>query len=144
MFKVNKNPSARDLRVFALGLLIGFPVFSLLVLYFARTRTGLGQPSPFTFAMAMSLCAVGVAGGLLALLSPALGRKLYMGWMALTLPIGIAMSTLLLSVIYFVLLAPFSLIVRRQDPLRKKLGGPSYWEDYKPHEPTIERMRRPF
>jgi hypothetical protein len=38
----------------------------------------------------------------------------------------------------------FSLIVRFGDPLRKKLGGATYWEPYRPHEPTLERMRRPF
>jgi hypothetical protein len=144
VFKVNKNPSARDVRIFAIGLLIGFPAFAMVLLCLARTRTGMAQSSPFTFGMAMGLCAVGVVGGMLAFLSPALGRKLYIAWMTLTLPIGIVMSTVLLSLIYFALLAPFSVIVRRKDPLRKKLGGPTYWEDYKPHEPTIERMRRPF
>lgn len=144
MFKVNKNPSIRDVRVFTLGLLIGFPAFSIVLFYASRIRSGMGQPSSVTYGLATAICAVGLAGGLLALLAPSIGRKLYVGWMTLTLPIGIVMSTLLLSVIYFVLLAPFSLIVRRKDPLRKKLGASTYWEDYKPHEPTIERMRRPF
>jgi hypothetical protein len=144
MFKVNKNPSSRDVRVFALGLLIGFPLFSLIFFYGSLIRSGMGQRPPFTLGMAASLGAVGIAIGLLALLSSAVGRKLYIGWMTLTMPIGIVMSTLLLSVIYFLVLPLFSLLVRRKDPLRKKLGGPTYWEDYKSHEPTIERMRRPF
>lgn len=144
MFKVNKNPPRRDLRVFALGLLIGFPVFAMVLWYVSRIRTGMGQPSPFTQGMAIGLSAVGIVAGLLALASPMLGRKFFIAWMTLTLPIGIMMSTILLTLLYFILLPVFSLIVRRHDPLRKKLGGQSYWEDYKPHEPTIERMRRPF
>ena len=144
MFQVNRNPTTRDLRVFACGLFIGFPAFSLLLLYLARIRPGPDQASPFLFCAAIGLGVAGIIGGLITILAPVIGRKLYIGWMTATLPIGVVMSTLLLSVLYFLMLPLFSLIVRRKDPLRKKLGGASYWEDYKPHEPTIERMRRPF
>jgi hypothetical protein len=44
-----------------------------------------------------------------------------------------------------IVLPPFSLLVRRKDPLRRKRTKEgSYWEDYKPYEPTLERMKRLF
>ncbi|MEK7710827.1 MAG: hypothetical protein AAB341_02930, partial [Planctomycetota bacterium] len=64
--------------------------------------------------------------------------------MTATAPVGIVMSTILLTMLFMLILPVFSLIVRMGDPLRKKLGGATYWEDYKAHEPTLERMRRPF
>ena len=67
--------------------------------------------------------------------------------MSVTVPIGIAVSTVLLTVLYFVLLPVFSVIVRFGDPLRKKLsrgGAESYWEDHKPYEVTLDRMERLF
>ena len=144
MLTVNKNPSVRDLRWFAVGMLVGFPMLAGLLIYLSRVP-GEGRPSSsLALTLAISLSAVGVLAGLIALTSPRLGRKLYIAWMTLTMPIGMLMSTLLLTVLYFVFLPVFSLIVRRHDPLRKKLGGPTYWEDYKPHEPTLDRMRRPF
>jgi hypothetical protein len=69
---------------------------------------------------------------------------LYVTWMRASTPIGLAMSTVLLSVLFLFMLPLFSLVVRLGDPLRKKLGETTYWEDYKPHEATLERMRRLF
>lgn len=123
---------------------VGFPAISLLLLYLIRARSAEGSLSTAALVLAGGFSLAGVVAGLLALYSPRLGRKLYIAWMTMTLPVGLLMSTLLLTILYFLLLPVFSLIVRRKDPLRKKLGGPTYWEDYKPHEPTIERMRRPF
>ncbi len=65
--------------------------------------------------------------------------------MSLAVPLGIVMSTIALSILFFVLLPVFSLIVRRSDPLRKKITrSGTYWEDYKHYEPTLDRMQRQF
>lgn len=144
MFTVNRNPTPRDLQWFALGMLVGFPMVSMLLLYFSRAKSADGHATSVVTGLAIGLTTAGVLSGVIALALPHVGRKLYVLWMTLTVPIGLVMSTILLTVMYFVLLPVFSLIVRRQDPLRKKLGGPTYWEDYKPHEPSLERMRRPF
>lgn len=76
--------------------------------------------------------------------APGLARPIYMGWMTVTVPIGIVMSTILLTLLYFILLPVFALIVRSGDPLRRRLGANSYWEDYKPYEHSLERMGRLF
>jgi len=143
MFTVNKNPSPRELRMFAVGMLF-VPVILILILGFWRRRQPDESIAAIWLALAISLSVLGAVAGLFTLTVPTIGRRLYITWMTVTLPIGVAMSTLLLTVLYFVLLPIFAIIVRRQDPLRKKLGGATYWEDYRPHEPTIERMRRPF
>lgn len=144
MFTVNRNPTPRDLQWFALGMLVGFPAISMLLIYFSRGKAADGHATATMTALAIGLSVVGILAGILALTLPVAGRKLYVAWMTLTVPIGLVMSTLLLTMLFFVLLPVFSLIVRRQDPLRKRLGGATYWEDYKPHEPTLERMRRAF
>jgi hypothetical protein len=72
-------------------------------------------------------------------------RTVYVVWMSVAVPIGVVMTTILLTVLFVVLLPLFSLVVRFSDPLRKKLmQADSYWEDYPRYEPTLERMRRPF
>lgn len=140
MFQVNRDPSKRDLVWFAGGLLVGFPLLAGLLYWVA----GQSESGRVVLLLAIALVLLGFVGGTVALAMPNVGRKLYIVWMTATLPVGIAVSTVLLSLMYFLFLPLFSLIVRRQDPLRKKLGGATYWEDYKPHEPTLERMRRPF
>jgi len=73
-----------------------------------------------------------------------LGRPLYVAWMTGAMAIGAVMSTVLLTVLYFVLLPVFSLI-RFKDPLRLKLKAEgSYWEDPSPHEATLDRTSRQF
>jgi len=58
--------------------------------------------------------------------------------------LGMAMTTVLLSVL-FVILLPFFSLIRLADPLRlKPKSSGSYWEDPTPHDATLERTRRPF
>ena len=95
------------------------------------------------FALICWLLGLGLGG--LSLVRTDLARPIYVGWMTIFVPVGIAMSTVLLTVLFFVLLPLFSVIVRLGDPLRKKLKAEgSYWEDSRKHEPTLERTMRPF
>jgi len=76
---------------------------------------------------------------------PPLATKVYIAWMSMVTPVGVIMSVVVLSLLFALLLPIFSFIVRFADPLRKRLGArATYWEDYKPYEPTLERMKRPF
>jgi hypothetical protein len=145
MFTINKSPTPRDIRWFAVGMIVGIPAISLLILWKWSGRSDEATTGSRVIELALvGVAFLGILAGLAALVSPVAGRKLFVGWMTLTIPIGIVVSTLMLTLLYVVLLPIFSLIVRRKDPLRKKLGGTTYWEDYKPHEPTLERMQRPF
>ena len=149
MFTVNKNPTRSDLRKFGWAMLIGFGVFGALSWLLPWIRGidgaavgwwgGSSQIASLCFwAAGLSMCAVGLT-------LPAVAKPMYVIWMSLTVPIGLVMSTILLTVMFIFLLPLFSIVVRFGDPLRKKRRRrKSYWEDYKPYEPTMERMARPF
>lgn len=134
-------------------MFIGFGILGALVwlgpwlLSWWRGQAGLslgwgGTRSQWT---ALILWGTGLLMGGLSLASFRIAKPLYVTWMRITIPVGIVMSTVMLTLLFVVLLPPFVLIVRWTDPLRRKLTKQAtYWEDYKPHEPTLERMRRPF
>ena len=145
MFTVNRNPSESDLRKFGRAMLIGFGAIAVVLWIGAAWRSG---ASAWTGAgaqvAAIVSASLGAAFFALSRASRSMTKTVYVGWMTATAPVGIVMSTILLTVLFVLILPVFSLIVRMADPLRRKLGGSTYWEDYKPHEPTLERMRRPF
>ena len=158
MFTVNKNPTLDELRKFGYAMLVGF-LFLGAVIYLAplvKTREvfpwlGFRDVSVLKWAgtwrqwTAVCLGPLGVVLCGLCLLSPSAAKPVYIVWMTVAVAVGTVVSTVMLTLLFVFLLPMFSLVVRIGDPLRKKLRREgSYWEDYKPHEPTIERMKRPF
>ena len=149
VFTVNKNPSVTDLRKFGWAMLAGFFGIGLIPWYVHIT--GSDPPSYVAWTgstpQVIAVCFWGL-GALLcvvSLASPALAKPIYVVWMTVAAAIGMVMSTFALTVLFVLFVPLFSVIVRMGDPLGKKRStGKTYWEDYKPHEPTIERMRRPF
>jgi len=149
VFSVNKNPTTRDLHAFGKAMLLGFGILGALlwVVYYVRTDPGslvtwTGSGSQVT---AVTFWALGAFLLALSFAAPAAAKPVYVIWMTVAAAIGMVMSTILLTVLFFVLTPIFALIVRPSDPLRKKLqAGGTYWEDYKPHEASIERLKRPF
>ena len=148
MFTVNKNPSAGDLRKFGWAMLGGFGVIGVILWIAAWRKHGghgsLGWSGAAAQVVALCLWAAGVGLCTLSLLSPRSARPIYVAWMRATVPVGTVMSMVLLTAVFVVVLPLFSIVVRLGDPLRKKLGGATYWEDYKPYEHTLDRMRRLF
>jgi len=147
MFTVNKNPSVGDLRKFGWAMLFGFGVIGAILWIVAWRRYGggsFGWSGAASQQVAIGLFVLGVGFCVIGIAAPAVGRPVYIAWMTVTVPIGIIMSTVLLTVLFVFLLPLFSVILRRGDPLRKKLGGTTYWENYKPYEHTLDRMRRLF
>jgi hypothetical protein len=148
MFTVNRNPSRIELRKFGSAMLLGFGVIALILWCGKNIRTGqgwfawTGGGSQIT---ALALAALGVSLFTLSRVSESACRSVYVLWMTVFVPVGLVMSTIVLSLIYFIVLPIFSIIVRFSDPLRKKLKPDgTYWEDFKPFEPTLDRMRRMF
>ena len=149
MFEVNKNPSPKELRQFGVVMIIGFAIIGTLVWVAPWLKSWDASTLRWTGAtkqyVAIGLVAFGIVVGLIGLSASELSRIIYVVWMSVGGKIGIVMSTLMLSLLFFILLPVFSIIVRMGDPLRKKLSnGDTYWEDYKPHEPTLDRMYRQF
>ena len=149
MFTVNKNPTPNDLRKFGWAMLIGFGGIGALtwLLPWIRGLEGAALGWWGGGGQIASLCfwAVGVSMWAVGLTLPGAAKPMYVVWMSLTVPIGLVMSTILFTILFILLLPLFSIVVRFGDPLRKKRHTrKSYWEDYKPYEPTMERMARPF
>ena len=149
MFTVNKNLTPTDLKKFGVAMFIGF-FFIGAILFFLpwiKTRDVMALSYTGTSSQIMAFCfqGLGLLLWMISVTAPGVAKPIYVVWMSITVPIGIVMSTIMLSVLFFLLLPVFSIIVRMGDPIRKKLhSGETYWENYKPHEATIERMQRPF
>ena len=125
-FRVNRNPSPRELRWF--GLLL--PLFVALVGAIARWQFG----AP---AAALGIWSAGGALAALYWVAPLLRRPILVGWMYAALPIGWTVSHLMMGVVYFAVVTPIGLLSRlvRGDTLHRRLdrNARSYW---------IERPRR--
>ena len=149
MFTVNKNPKVKDLHKFGWAMLIGFGVLGTLLWLAPWFKTGevglLGWTAGSNQIIAVCFWAIGLVLAILSLSSPASAKPVYVAWMSVAVPIGIVVSTVMLTLLFVVLLPVFSIIARWGDPLRKRRHtGDTYWEDYKPHEATLERTARPF
>ena len=70
-------------------------------------------------------------------------RRLWQGWKRIGRKVGDFQARVLLTVFYFVMLAPFAVIVRwKADPLGlKRTGG---WHPVTPGAAPAERARRQF
>lgn len=148
MTTVNRQPTPADLRKFALAMLFGFGVLGAVFWLIAERRatgtwftwSGGGPTWP---VVVLWLAGLTLAGS--TLLPYAAARVVYVGWMTGASWIGVVMSHLVLTLLYFLVLPPFSLIVRWKDSLRRRLEpGKSYWEPCDPPDPSMERMRRMF
>ncbi len=142
---VNRNPTRADVRTFGLTIFVGLGVIGGL-LWWAGSgdATGLAWTHSSLSWMALTLWTLGAGVGIICWSSQSVGRPIYVVWMSAAMYMGMVMVPVFLSVVFILVLPLFSLI-RLKDPLRKKLRAEgSYWEPYKPHEATLERMRRPF
>ena len=63
-------------------------------------------------AVIAPLAGVGLLGALTVWFAPALGKRLFVGWMIAGLPIGWTISHLVLAAVYFFVLTPIGLIMR--------------------------------
>ena len=121
------RPSRAEARWFGLLLLAVFCILGALLGW------QLGSPR-FTQVM-------GGIGLLLAVFYyavPPLRVPLFLAWMALTMPLGRLISTVILALIYFLVLTPTAWFTRAvgRDPLQRKPdpSAESYWAAYNPGE----------
>lgn len=107
-----------DLKKF--GLLVG-GVFTLLGAWFFFRK------KPFYLYALVP----GAILMLLGVLVPHLLRRVYMAWMAMALVLGLIVSTVLLSLLYFLVITPIAILARLagKDFMARAFPGqtPSYW-----------------
>jgi hypothetical protein len=88
-----------------------------------------------------------LALALTGLLIPALARRFHVMWMTLALALGYVNSRVLLSLLFYLLFAPYGFISRlvKRDPLRRRAArGESYWTPRKATRQTREGFERLF
>ena len=133
---INKNPSTRELKWF--GVL--FLCFFGLVAAVLRWRYNAGNAATMVLGAALLLTGVYFA-------LPRLRRKLYLGWMYVTMPIGMVVSIILLAIVYFLVVTPIGVLVRlfSHDPMMRRFdpAAQTYWTKMPP-TPRPDRYFRQF
>lgn len=128
LVEINWHPRRKQLRSFGKIALIVTTVISLL-LYVLKG---------VAIQWALAIFAVGFFIFLSSIISLRLTRAIYVVLMAVTFPIGLVVSFMLLAIFYFLLLTPLGLIFRLigRDALCRKFDPTieSYWQQRKPPE----------
>ncbi|MGB2868669.1 MAG: SxtJ family membrane protein [Bacteroidota bacterium] len=75
-----------------------------------------------------------------------IGSVLYRVWMAFARGLAVVNTTILLSIVYFILIGPMALVARilRKDPLGHRQTAVSAWKDKEPLAHTLEQSRHQF
>jgi len=119
MIEINKNPSSRDLLVFAALLPIVFGVAGAFRWHAGSARA------------AVALWLTGILVALVVSLIPPARRWLYLGWMYAIYPIAWAVSLVILFVVYLIVVTPVALALRAlgRDPMQRGFDKDekSYW-----------------
>ncbi|MHC5056775.1 MAG: SxtJ family membrane protein [Planctomycetota bacterium] len=121
MMDIDWHPGSAKLRTFAASVLV-----------FAGAA---GAYLHFRLGVSLGICAVvwgiGVASASCGLVSPGIIRPGYVAMLLLALPVGLAVSFLLLATTYYLVLVPIGLVARMlgHDPMRRRFEpeAESYW-----------------
>ncbi len=147
MIDIDWKPNARKLRQFAVASLFGFPLIGLLL---EKVLPLFGLTSLTAFVEAHSLVLIcgglGAAVCLLGLLLPRAITPVYLVLVALTFPIGLILSAVLIPLIYYGLFTPIGLGLRLlgKDPMDRTLNqGDSYWIE-RPPAPAPARYYKQY
>ena len=121
LVEIDWNPKSKQLQSFGKIAIVASIVIALL-LYLLKGIAVQWVLIVFCFGFIIFI---------ISLISLKLTKLIYLGMILATLPIGFVVSLILLSVFYFLLLAPLGLIFRLigRDPLCRKLdpNAKSYW-----------------
>lgn len=126
LIEVNWRPNSKQLRGFGTIAFVATGVISLALYLFKG------------LAIQWALIILGAGFGIFlsSLVCLKLTRMIYVGLTAATLPIGFAVSFMLLAAFYFLLLTPLALFFRLigRDPLHRKFDSAanSYWGTRRP------------
>ncbi len=125
----------RELRNF--GLLVG-GIFAVLGAWFLYRGKPVG---PWFLGVGTPLIVLG-------LIAPAVLRHAYLAWMTLALILGLVVSTVLLTVFYFLVMTPIGLIARiaGKDFMTRRLDktAKSYWIERKVEAVPVTRYEEQF
>jgi hypothetical protein len=136
LIDVNWKPGSRELRQFA-GLFLIFGLGAGTLIYFFKDW-------PLWVSQALWVAAVVV--GVLGLIVPAVARPVYIVMMALALPVGMVVSTVLMTLIFFVVITPIGVLMRLvgKDSMHKKFDpdATTYWIRRPPQVPAARYFKQ--
>ncbi len=134
LIRIHRNPTGRQLMVFALAWLIICAILGLKLwvrghALAAEIAWGLAADAP-----------------LVGLINRELLRRLYVGLSYATYPIGTAVSCVFLAVVYYLVLTPLGLVARLfgHDPLSVRFDATarSYWSSRHPTKSVEDYFRQ--
>lgn len=121
LIEINRYPKHKELRIFATIALIA----SVLIATLVYVLKGVG------IQWAIIIVAAGFVVFMSSFISLKITRTIYLASILVTFPIGWAISMILLTAFYYLLLTPLGLFFRLvgRDPLRRKFDPAvkSYW-----------------
>ena len=133
LIEVDWKPPKKQLRQFA----------ALFVVFAAGLGT-LGWYQGRPLLVSQVLWGLALVVGALGLFAPAAVRPVWVVMMAVALPIGMVVSTVLMVVIFYVILTPIGFVMRLAgyDPMRQRKSdaGASFWIE----RPSVTDVRRYF
>jgi len=136
LIDIKRNPSQRELKWF--GVLLAAFFASVAGLLWWRAA----QPTAAAVTLGIGLVLVAVYTAL-----PNVRRWVFLGWMYAALPIGWAVSHLLLAIVYYLVITPIGLTMRLfgYDPMSRRADhdAATYWVRRKP-ESDLARYFRQF
>jgi hypothetical protein len=134
--RIERNPTRRQLQVFALSWLVVFGILGGCVWW----KNG-------SLGVAGVLWAVGTVVPVVGLAWPGFLRVAFLAACYATFPIGLVVSYLILAVVYYMVLTPIGFVLRLkgQDPLRRRFdrNAKSYWTPRRQEEDS-ERYFKQF
>jgi len=122
MIQPQWHPDTKQLRQFAVVSLFGFGAIA----FMAWRAHGETWPAAGIAIFGAIVCVAGLA-------RPTSVRPIYLGLMAITLPIGFVVSALILRIVFYGVVTPVGLLFRAigRDTLQlRRPSGPSYWVDH--------------
>jgi ABC-type uncharacterized transport system permease subunit len=135
LIEINKKPSRRDLILF--GLM--FFVFTAAVgaeLYFRR---GAHDAGGIAWIAGAAITALYFA-------VPPVRRRIYLGWIYVTFPIGFVVSHVILAAVFYLVVTPIGLLMRLvgNDPMRRRFdrAAATYWVEHDPHRNPARYFRQ--
>jgi len=135
VIEINRNPTARELRSFGVGLLVFVGVLGSI----AYLRTGRVQAPAYVWGVGAVLVSV------YFLVAP-LRRPIYLAWTYATFPIGWLVSHLVLAAVFYLVVTPIGVVMRLlgRDPLQRRFdrSAHTYWVPHDPGEDVTRYFRQ--
>ena len=128
--EIDWKPSQKHLRGFGTACVVAFGALGAWVMW-RHSIFGMGLGSDTAFRVALALWTLAVVCGVLRFTAPTWLRPLYVGLMAVSMPIGLVMSHVVVGIVFFGVVTPIALLFRMmgRDPMQRKFDrdAPTYW-----------------